>query len=65
MSFFLSFDQKFSDERLKQSNEMLNGIKLLKLYGWEGIYCQAIEAVRNKELWAMFKINGCVIVTSK
>ncbi|XP_030828553.1 ATP-binding cassette sub-family C member 9 isoform X2 [Strongylocentrotus purpuratus] len=53
----------YSDTRLKLSNEMLQGIKLLKLYGWEELYCSAIEAVRTNELWAMFKINGNIVAT--
>nr|XP_054751164.1 ATP-binding cassette sub-family C member 9-like [Lytechinus pictus]XP_054751165.1 ATP-binding cassette sub-family C member 9-like [Lytechinus pictus] len=53
----------YSDTRLKLSNEMLQGIKLLKLYGWEELYCSAIEAVRTNELWAMFKINGNLVAT--
>ena len=57
--------QQYSDERLKLSNEMLQGIKLLKLYGWEELYCKAIELVRTNELWAMFKINGNMVATSK
>ncbi|XP_071504808.1 ATP-binding cassette sub-family C member 9-like [Diadema antillarum] len=52
-----------SDQRLKLSNELLQGIKLLKLYGWEELYCKAIEAVRVNELWAMFKINGNIVAT--
>ncbi|XP_071805798.1 ATP-binding cassette sub-family C member 9-like [Asterias amurensis] len=52
-----------SDQRLKQSNELLQGIKLLKLYAWEQIYCEAIEAVRKRELGFLRKINHCLIVT--
>ncbi|XP_072031468.1 ATP-binding cassette sub-family C member 9-like [Amphiura filiformis] len=50
---------KNSDERLKQSNEMLLGIKLLKMYGWEEMFCKAIEAVRNLEMSSIFSYNGC------
>ncbi|XP_072037224.1 ATP-binding cassette sub-family C member 9-like isoform X2 [Amphiura filiformis] len=49
---------EYSDQRLKDSNEVLQGIKLLKLYGWEDLFCKAIEKVRNLELWTMFKINS-------
>eukprot|EP00057_Strongylocentrotus_purpuratus_P027514 XP_011681988.1 PREDICTED: ATP-binding cassette sub-family C member 9-like [Strongylocentrotus purpuratus] len=35
----------YSDTRLKLSNEMLQGIKILKLYGWEELYCSAIKMV--------------------
>ncbi|XP_033648066.1 ATP-binding cassette sub-family C member 9-like [Asterias rubens] len=48
---------KCSDERLKKTNELLQGIKLLKLYAWEGLYCKAIEIIRAKELNFLLKIN--------
>ncbi|XP_072021148.1 ATP-binding cassette sub-family C member 9-like [Amphiura filiformis] len=54
--------EKVSDERLKRSNEMLNGMKLLKLYGWEELYCEAIESIRKKELWAMVKISLYIVL---
>ncbi|XP_038053890.1 ATP-binding cassette sub-family C member 9-like isoform X2 [Patiria miniata] len=47
----------FSDERLKKCNEMFQGIKLLKLYGWEKLHCKSIKKVRSKELWEILKIN--------
>ena len=54
---FLLNVKAYSDQRLKDSNEVLQGIKLLKLYGWEDLFCKAIEKVRESELWTMFKIN--------
>ncbi len=44
---------------------MLQGIKLLKLYGWEELFCTAVEKVRNLELWTMFKINFLYAMTGK
>ena len=41
---------QISDERLKNSNEMLQGIKLLKLYAWEGWFCDLIEGIRKQEM---------------
>ncbi|XP_022103541.1 ATP-binding cassette sub-family C member 9-like [Acanthaster planci] len=52
-----------SDQRLKQSNELLQGIKLLKLYAWEFLYCNSIEDVRKKELAVLRKINFALVVT--
>ena len=49
--------QKHSDVRLKRSNEMLQGIKLLKLYGWEEEFRNSIEAARNKELKSLLNLN--------
>ncbi|XP_018431089.1 PREDICTED: ATP-binding cassette sub-family C member 8-like, partial [Nanorana parkeri] len=39
-----------SNERLKKTNEMLRGIKLLKLYSWEQIFRGSVEETRQKEL---------------
>ncbi|XP_077987765.1 ATP-binding cassette sub-family C member 9-like [Glandiceps talaboti] len=54
---------KYADERLKKSNEMLQGIKLLKLYGWEDMFCKATEAVRNREIKALLKYGYCMMAT--
>uniref|UniRef100_A0A8C6QM48 ATP-binding cassette, sub-family C member 9 n=1 Tax=Nannospalax galili TaxID=1026970 RepID=A0A8C6QM48_NANGA len=40
----------YSTERLKKTNEILKGIKLLKLYAWENIFCRSVEETRMKEL---------------
>ncbi|XP_041441704.1 ATP-binding cassette sub-family C member 9 isoform X3 [Xenopus laevis] len=40
----------YSTERLKKTNEILKGIKLLKLYAWENIFCSSVEETRIKEL---------------
>uniref|UniRef100_A0A674JAH3 ATP binding cassette subfamily C member 9 n=1 Tax=Terrapene triunguis TaxID=2587831 RepID=A0A674JAH3_9SAUR len=40
----------YSTERLKKTNEILKGIKLLKLYAWEHIFCTSVEETRTKEL---------------
>ncbi|XP_041460450.1 ATP-binding cassette sub-family C member 9-like isoform X1 [Lytechinus variegatus] len=52
-----------ADYRLKMSNEMLQGIKLLKLYGWERIYYEAIKKARIKELYALLKVYAFFAVT--
>ncbi|MCJ8733573.1 hypothetical protein PDJAM_G00225100 [Pangasius djambal] len=41
---------EYSSERLKKTNEMLRGIKLLKLYAWEHIFRSSVEETRKKEL---------------
>ncbi|XP_077981986.1 ATP-binding cassette sub-family C member 9-like [Glandiceps talaboti] len=53
---------KVSDERLKKSNELLQGIKLLKLYGWEEMFCSAVEVVRGKEIKKIMKAGGFMII---
>ncbi|KAJ7329252.1 hypothetical protein JRQ81_015426 [Phrynocephalus forsythii] len=43
----------YSTERLKKTNEILKGIKLLKLYSWEHIFCHSVEDTRMKELTSL------------
>ncbi|KAM4676445.1 ATP-binding cassette sub-family C member 9 isoform 3-T5 [Discoglossus pictus] len=43
----------YSTERLKKTNEILKGIKLLKLYAWENIFCSSVEQTRMKELTSL------------
>ncbi|XP_033647176.1 ATP-binding cassette sub-family C member 8-like [Asterias rubens] len=47
-----------SDERLKRTNELLQGIKLIKLYGWEDMFYDAISKVRTREIIALAKQMG-------
>ncbi|KAM9854427.1 ATP-binding cassette sub-family C member 8 isoform 2-T2 [Aulostomus maculatus] len=44
---------EYSSERLKKTNELLRGIKLLKLYAWERIFCDSVEETRGKELTSL------------
>ncbi|KAL4228773.1 hypothetical protein ACF0H5_011815 [Mactra antiquata] len=41
---------KFKDERIKLMSEVLNGIKVLKLYAWEPSFEQKVRDIRDKEL---------------
>uniref|UniRef100_T1JBI7 ABC-type glutathione-S-conjugate transporter n=1 Tax=Strigamia maritima TaxID=126957 RepID=T1JBI7_STRMM len=41
------------DQRVKLMNEVLNGIKVLKLYAWERSFQQRIEECRGRELKVM------------
>jgi len=38
------------DERIKTMNEILNGIRVLKLYAWEMAFIRSITNIREKEL---------------
>ncbi|XP_054595794.1 ATP-binding cassette sub-family C member 9 isoform X4 [Nothobranchius furzeri] len=42
-----------STDRLKKTTEILKGIKLLKLYAWEDIFCDNVEQTRGKELTSL------------
>ncbi|GBM52169.1 Multidrug resistance-associated protein 1 [Araneus ventricosus] len=41
---------KYKDERVKLVNEVLSGIKVLKLYAWEEAFREKINAIRDKEI---------------
>ncbi|KFM80791.1 ATP-binding cassette sub-family C member 8, partial [Stegodyphus mimosarum] len=49
-----------SDERLKKTTELLQGIKLLKLYGWEKTYANLVKKIRDKELKILRSDAICV-----
>lgn len=50
---FLFVFQEHSTDRLKKTSEILKGIKLLKLYAWENIFCDSVEETRGKELTSL------------
>ncbi|XP_070559521.1 ATP-binding cassette sub-family C member 9-like isoform X2 [Ptychodera flava] len=52
---------KISDSRLKKIKELLQGMKLLKLYGWEEMFCSAIEVVREKQMKSTMKVGASMI----
>ncbi|KAK6999834.1 canalicular multispecific organic anion transporter 1, partial [Biomphalaria glabrata] len=43
------------DWRMKTTNEVLNGIKIIKLYAWENIFTKRLEEIRNQELQILLK----------
>nr|QUF59451.1 ATP-binding cassette transporter Abcc1-6-2 [Brachionus angularis] len=51
--------QKFDtqDARIKLTNEISNGIKALKLYGWEVSFKNILEKIRERELGIMLKFG--------
>lgn len=50
------------DQRTKMINEILNGIKVIKLYAWEPPMLEAIEKIRKKELTCVIKAGYVKIV---
>ncbi|KAJ8905437.1 hypothetical protein NDN08_001944 [Rhodosorus marinus] len=46
-----------SDVRVKLMNEVLQGIKAIKLYAWEDPYEERIQEVRTKEIKAILKTS--------
>ncbi|VDO27601.1 unnamed protein product [Onchocerca flexuosa] len=45
------------DERMKICNEILNGIKVVKLYAWEPAMEEIVEQIRHEELYLIRKIG--------
>ena len=56
---------KKKDERIKLTNEMLMGMKSIKLYAWERSFQQKIEKARKEEVSFLRKsiLLGCVSAT--
>lgn len=46
---------KSKDNRIKLMNEILNGIKVLKLYAWELAFTDKVLAIRQEELKVLKK----------
>ena len=49
------YSQRTADRRLKQSNELLQNMKLLKLYAWELAFLNKIKETRREEITFRFK----------
>lgn len=47
---------KSKDSRIKLMNEMLNGIKVLKLYAWELAFKDRVSKIRENELQVLKKV---------
>ncbi|KAJ7580556.1 multidrug resistance-associated ABC transporter [Mycena floridula] len=48
---------KVTDSRVRLITEVLQGIRLIKLYGWENFYISRIEAMRVQEISAVRKYS--------
>ena len=46
---------KLKDKRIKMMNEILGGIKVLKLYAWEPSFINQVNSVRSEEIKVMKK----------
>lgn len=65
MKNFQQQQMKNKDTRIKLMNEILNGIRVIKLYAWEGTFLQKVLTVRNDhELATMKKIGYLSAVQS-
>ncbi|CAG9537242.1 unnamed protein product [Cercopithifilaria johnstoni] len=48
---------RLKDERIKICNEILHGIKVIKLYAWEPSMEEVVEQIRRKELYLIRKVG--------
>lgn len=46
---------KIKDERVKLMNEILSGMKVLKLYAWEPSFEEQVQKIRGKEIKTLKK----------
>jgi hypothetical protein len=46
-----------TDDRMKLVNDMVQGIRTIKCYGWEEHYVRKINEIRDKQLGTLVKIN--------
>ncbi|KAF9438262.1 hypothetical protein BGZ76_008903, partial [Entomortierella beljakovae] len=51
----------FKDQRIKVMNEILNGIRVIKLYAWEGTFLQKVLSIRNDSELRMLRNIGFVM----
>ncbi|MEQ2165791.1 hypothetical protein GOODEAATRI_020840, partial [Goodea atripinnis] len=50
LALYFLWQMKSKDSRIKLMNEMLNGIKVLKLYAWELAFKEKVSEIREHEL---------------
>ena len=62
MSDFL---QQQADQRVKQCNELIQGIKVIKLLAWESFQAKTITDIRKKEIKLLFKLAAYRAMFSK
>lgn len=53
---------KLKDSRVMIMNEILSGMKIIKLYGWENAFINKVQTIRKKELVVLKKINIYVCI---
>lgn len=46
----------FKDNRVKTCNQIIEGIKFIKLYGWEIAFKHIIQALRKQEIRGYLKL---------
>ncbi|XP_060602679.1 multidrug resistance-associated protein 1-like isoform X1 [Ruditapes philippinarum] len=52
----------YKSNRIKILNEIINGIKVLKMYTWERPFQKKVSALRNKEVYVLRKVAVVIAV---
>lgn len=63
--FFMKFRNeklKHGDFRIKLITEALNGIRILKLYGWETAMIEKIDSIRDQEVYYLGCMNYLIVI---
>lgn len=60
-----SLFQQQADGRVKQCNELIQGIKVIKLLAWEFYQSKTITDIRDKEVKLLFKLAAFRAMFSK
>ena len=54
---------KNKDRRNKMMDEILNGMKIIKLYAWESSFLRKVNAIRDQEIYAL-KVSHTLFLSS-
>uniref|UniRef100_A0A1X7VW20 ABC transmembrane type-1 domain-containing protein n=1 Tax=Amphimedon queenslandica TaxID=400682 RepID=A0A1X7VW20_AMPQE len=46
---------KVTDRRVKVMNEIISGLRVIEVYGWEYAFSQLVCKIRREEVWDVFK----------
>lgn len=55
---------EIQDKRIKMMNEILNGIRIIKFYGWEESFRKLVKNLREKEIINLIKTSLLNALTS-
>lgn len=64
MKRYQTKQMSLKDERIKSMNEILSGIKVLKLYAWEKAFIERILKIRSEELSQLKKMGYIGVIVS-
>lgn len=47
--------QRFADDRIGKTSEVMQGIRTIKMLAWEEVSCKRVQSARRKELKMLFR----------